>query len=282
MRKALLAGLVLLSSGCTTTRTIPASVGPEPPPATVAPAAAIPTTSDSTFSLFPQLKRDAVHVATAPLRWEGADWAKFGLGVAAIGGAILLDEDLREIVDRNNTGAVRKTANAVSPFGSEYSFGTLGAFYLAGKLLKDEKAMAVAEDGLASSLIAAGVISPILKATIGRRRPSQTESTFSRDGAGVSFPSGHTTQAFAVASVIAAHYPSLWVQAAAYGIAGLVGLSRMEQGAHYASDVLAGALIGVAVGNAVVRFHESERFHVSVMPSVNPRTRGVAVMFSLR
>jgi membrane-associated phospholipid phosphatase len=221
-------------------------------------------------------------MGTAPLSWQGADWARFGLGVAAVGGAILLDEDLREIVDRNNTGAVRKTANALAPFGSEYSFGTLGAFYLAGKLLKNEKALAVAEDGLASSVIAAGVISPILKATVGRRRPSQTESTFSRDGGGVSFPSGHTTQAFAVASVIAAHYQSFWVQAAAYGVAGLVGLSRMEQGAHYASDVLAGALIGVAVGNAVVRFNDSERFRLSVVPAVNPRSRGVAVMFSIR
>jgi hypothetical protein len=282
MKRALLALLLLLASGCATTRTIPSSVWPESSPVSVAPADPVPAAPEKTFPLFPQLKRDAVHVATAPLRWEGADWAKFGLGVAAVGGAILLDEDLREIVDRNNTGAVRQAANAVAPFGSEYSFGTLGAFYLAGRFLKDEKAMAVAEDGLASSLIAAGVISPILKATIGRRRPSQTDWTFSRDGGGVSFPSGHTTQAFAVASVIAAHYRSFWVQAAAYGVAGLVGLSRMEQGAHYASDVLAGALIGAAVGNAVVRFHDSERLHISFAPSVSSRTRGVAVTFTLR
>jgi hypothetical protein len=282
MRKALLTLLLLLASGCATTRTLPVPVRPEAPPFAAVPEATVSAPTERTFSLFPQLKRDAVHIGTAPLRWEGADWVKFGLGVAAVGGALLLDEDLREIVDRNNTGALRRASNAVSPFGSEYSFGTLGAFYLAGKLLKDEKAMAVAEDGFASSLIAAGVISPILKSTVGRRRPSQTASTFSRDGGGVSFPSGHTTQAFAVASVIAAHYPSFWVQAAAYGIAGLVGLSRMEQGAHYASDVLAGALIGVAVGNAVVRFHESERFHLSVMPAVNPRSRGVALMFSIR
>jgi membrane-associated phospholipid phosphatase len=281
MKKALLVLLLLLSSGCATNRNIPISLRPESA-SWPAEASAPSPRPDPTFSLFPQLKRDAAHLATAPLRWERSDWAKFGLGVAAVGGAVLLDEDLREIVDRNNTGAVRRAANAVAPFGSGYSFGTLGAFYLAGKLLKDEKAMAVAEDGLASSLIAAGVISPILKATIGRRRPSQTESTFIRDGGGVSFPSGHTTQAFAVASVVAAHYRSIWVQAAAYAIAGLVGLSRMEQGAHYASDVLAGALIGVAVGKAVVRFHESSRLDISVVPSVSPRSRGVAVMFSLR
>jgi len=140
----------------------------------------------------------------------------------------------------------------------------------------------VAEDGLASSLIAAGVISPILKLTVSRARPSQAESTFDRDRGGMSFPSGHATQAFAVASVIAAHYDSPWVKVAAYGLAGLVGLARMEQGEHFASDVLAGALIGTAVGNAVVRFHDSERLHISFAPSMNPRAHGAALMFSLR
>lgn len=272
---SLLAAL-LLTTACATTRSIPASVRPMPVSAPVEVSAPTELVSP-TFSLFPQLKRDAAHIATAPLRWEGSDWAKFGLGVAAVGGALLLDKDLRHAVDRNSGGTVRRIAEGVAPFGAEYSFGALGAFYLAGRYLKDDRARAVAEDGLVSSLIAAGVVSPILKATIGRRRPSQTGETFARGGGGASFPSGHTTQAFAVASVVAAHYASPWVKAAAYGLAGLVGLSRMEQGAHYASDVLAGALIGIAVGNAVVRLHDSERLRISVVPSASPRSRGVAL-----
>ena len=112
MRRALLTALLLLASGCATTRTIPASVRPESPPTPV-PTAAVSAEPGPTFSLFPQLKRDVVHIGTAPLRWEGTDWVKFGLGVAAVGGAIVLDEDLREIVDHNNTGAVHKAANAV-------------------------------------------------------------------------------------------------------------------------------------------------------------------------
>ena len=131
MKRALLTVLLLLASGCATTRTIP--VPPQVPPAAAVPEATVSAPAERTFSLFPQLTRDVVHIGTAPLRWEGTDWVKFGLGVAAVGGAILLDEDLREIVDHNNTGAVHKAANAVAPFGSEYSFGTLSAFYLAGK-----------------------------------------------------------------------------------------------------------------------------------------------------
>jgi hypothetical protein len=231
----------------------------------------------SSFSLFPQLKRDAGQLATAPLRWDRSDWTKLAVGALAVGGALILDEDVREIVHRNTNDTTRGLAKAAEPFGAEYSFATLGAFYFAGKYLKDDRAKAVAEDGLASSLIAAGVITPFLKETVGRRRPSQTGDTFARGDGGVSFPSGHATQAFAVASVIAAHYDSPWVKVAAYGIAGLVGLARMQQNAHYASDVLAGALIGTAVGNAVVRIHGEERFRISPAPAVNPASRGMAL-----
>jgi hypothetical protein len=280
--------LLLLSTGCATRHALEVSNRPVAlPSATLASAPvdspSTPVDSSSapavgtTFSLFPQLKHDAVQMATAPLHWEGGDWAKFGLGVAAVGGAILLDRDLRRIVERNSTSGLVRVADAVAPFGSYYSFGVLGGFYLGGKLFQNDKALSVAQDGLASSAIAAGVISPLLKLAVRRERPNQADSTFDRDRGGMSFPSGHTTQAFAVASVIAAHYDSFWVRAAAYSLAGLVGLSRMQQGEHYASDVLAGALIGTAVGNAVVKFHESERLHIAFAPSMNPRSGGVAV-----
>ncbi len=281
MKKVLLLTALLLTTACATTRAVPASLQPARPvaPAELSAPADRPAPA---LSLFPDLKGDAVHIATAPFHWERSDWAKFGLGLAAIGGAVLLDQELRNVVDRNSGGSVLRVAKAVAPFGAEYSFGVLGAFFLSGEVLKNQKALSVAEDGLASSLIAAGVISPILKVTISRQRPNLAESTFDRDHGGRSFPSGHATQAFAVASVIAAHYDSPWVKVAAYGLAGLVGLARMEQGVHYASDVLAGALIGTAVGNAVVRFNESKRLNISFAPSMNPRSRGAAVMLSLR
>jgi len=267
---------LFLTAACATTQKAPAPlplvVSPSPPP----PSESTPSVSPP-FSLFTQLTRDARSLATAPLGWERSDWTKLGVGILAVGGALLLDEDLREIVHRNTNDTTRGLAKAPGPFGAEYSFATLGAFYLAGNYLKDDRAKAVAEDGLASSLIAAGVITPILKETVGRRRPSQTEVTFARGGGGASFPSGHATQAFAVASVVAAHYDSPWIKAAAYGLAGLVGLSRMEQNAHYASDVLAGALIGIAVGNAVVRIHNAVRFRISPAPPVNPASRGMAL-----
>jgi len=69
------------------------------------------------------------------------------------------------------------------------------------------------------------------------------------DGAGC-FPSGHTAAAFAIASVVAARYRgAAW---GAYGMAGIVGASRLTSRAHFPSDVFLGAALGYSIGRFVV------------------------------
>jgi undecaprenyl-diphosphatase len=63
-----------------------------------------------------------------------------------------------------------------------------------------------------------------------------------------SFPSGHTAAAFGGAWLLARHYPR-WAPAA-YGVAALVGLSRVYLGVHYLSDVAIGAAAGVLLSAA--------------------------------
>src|SRR5438477_352501 len=119
-------------------------------------------------------------------------------------------------------------------------------------------------DGLASTLIASGIITPSLKLALGRSRHEQDQGPHDFDPFNphyTSFPSGHTTQAFAVASVIAAHYESMWVRATAFGAASIVGYARIQRNKHWATDVAAGAVIGTLVGNSVVHFNQSHRSH---------------------
>ena len=68
-----------------------------------------------------------------------------------------------------------------------------------------------------------------------------------------------------LASVITEHYPAMWVQVSAYGLAGMVGAARINEGRHWTSDVLAGAALGTFVGKTLVRFNEHHR-KVSVRP----------------
>lgn len=239
--------------------------------------AARPETIEVPSGFASLLRSDVLHLATAPLGWDRSQWAKAGAATALVGGVILLDESVRDEIGRNSNSTTQEIAGKIEPLGAEYSWGVLGGFYLAGKYLHNEKARAVAQDGLISSLLASGAITPLLKSTIGRSRPSQTEGTFVAGNGGASFPSGHTTQAFAIASVIASHYDSRAVKTVAYGLAGVVGWARMENNAHYASDVVAGALIGTLVGRTVVRLHQDERFSFEASPSLDPSRPGMAL-----
>jgi hypothetical protein len=227
------------------------------------------------------LKRDATTIVTAPLQWDERAWKKAGIGVLAVGALMIADSKVREEMLRHTEGAM-ELGNSVEPFGQEYSWAVLAAFYGAGKLFDNQRARAVAEDGFASSVIAAGIITPAIKSLAGRSRPSQSERNYVFGEDGASFPSGHATQAFAIASVIAEHYESRWVDIMVYGIAGLVGYARIAHQAHFTSDVLAGAIIGIAVGKAVVRINEQERRRMQIEPMITTDGgAGLSIRFSL-
>lgn len=87
-----------------------------------------------------------------------------------------------------------------------------------------------------------------LKYGISRPRPYETypELVIKRTSTGpYSFPSGHTSYAFSLATSATLATKKWYVAVPCYVYAGTVGYSRMRLGAHYPSDVLAGALIGI-------------------------------------
>ena len=90
-----------------------------------------------------------------------------------------------------------------------------------------------------------------LKYAVNRTRPfaQYPNDIIQRDKVGpYSFPSGHTTCAFATATAISLSYKKWYVTAPSFLYAGFVGYSRMRLGVHYPSDVLGGALIGIGAG----------------------------------
>jgi membrane-associated phospholipid phosphatase len=92
----------------------------------------------------------------------------------------------------------------------------------------------------------------LVKALVRRGRPfirlSQARIV-GRRAVGRSFPSGHTSQAFFMATLMAGYFHvGVWAVCVLYAIALLVGITRMYVGAHYPRDVLAGAILGSAWG----------------------------------
>jgi len=102
----------------------------------------------------------------------------------------------------------------------------------------------------------AGLLTNVVKHLIGRPRPRLVHSGgwlwMPSMQAGLdSFPSGHTTASFAVATVLARRFPAGAVLF--FAIAGFVGLSRVLRGAHFSTDVAAGIFFGVLSGSLCAR-----------------------------
>jgi len=221
---------------------------------------------------------DTVHVFTAPTRWDESDWF---LAAGAGGFALcttVFDRSIRDSVQARRSAGLDRFCRSFEHLGADYSFVILAGFEGYHFLGDDRRAQAVFVDGLAASLIASGFVAPILKYSVGRERPSDAADPyrfhpFTNHN---SFPSGHTTQAFAVATVIALHYPSWWAGAIAYGSAGLVGCCRVEQNAHWTSDVVTGALIGWSVGHSIVKHNDKAKApKFTLVPYSNGRSSGL-------
>lgn len=125
-----------------------------------------------------------------------------------------------------------------------------GGFYLAGE--KDTATL------LASALLKTEWTTVALKYAFHRPRPGLGLGTENVHYVGdyqmlndKSFPSGHTTSSFAVATVLSHQYPKYTPYFYAY--ASLVGISRIYTGSHYPTDVLAGAALGYLIGWSTVR-----------------------------
>jgi len=222
-------------------------------------------------------------VLTSPARWDKQDWLRFaGASALVVGSGLLLDPAVERSVKDHNQQSVSDALKKIEPFGEEYSLATLAAFYAGGLLAHDPTAVQVGEDGAAASIVAGVLVSPAIKLITGRERPRNDNGHYSFHpfSGKSSFPSGHATEAFAVASVVSEHYDQVWVKALSYGIASLVGAARIDHAAHHVSDVVAGALIGASIGKAVVHINERERSSIAFEPMVGDDYVGIAATMS--
>ena len=131
-------------------------------------------------------------------------------------------------------------------------------------------------------MIASGLITPTLKFVVGRSRPNADHGPhhFQPFSSSASFPSGHATQAFAVASVVATGYDEVpWVAPIAYTGAGLVGFARIRGNNHFLSDVIAGAVIGTGVGYTIVHANRGRQHPqaLTIAPLVCDAGQGVSI-----
>lgn len=187
-------------------------------------------------------------------------------------------------------------SKAISYAGSAYGVGAAaGAFYLIGRKKNNARAR---ETGvlIAEATIDSAIVYAALKGATQRARPADgIERSEFFDG-GSSFPSGHSTQAWAAATIIASEYnDNRTVQIAAYATASAVSFARFAGHRHYLSDVIAGSALGYGIGKYV--YHKRHRdvldasdddgpvsklWWPSITPEIDRRTRqyGIGLTWS--
>jgi hypothetical protein len=161
-----------------------------------------------------------------------------------------------------------RAATGVEYISTPGSFIIGGALYGIGVVADKPNLKDLGWHGTEAVLLASG-ITGVLKGVLGRARPDAFPDTRPSDfqfGKGftvpdrTSFPSGHSTTAFAAAAAVTSEVNRMWprytwyVAPVMYGGATLVGLSRMYHNRHWASDVALGAGIGTFSGLKVVKY----------------------------
>ena len=222
-------------------------------------------------SYFILLGSDLKQEFTAPFHFSGKDWGTVAKFAAVEGLLFLVDEPVQSYTlhlrERNTTVTV--VSKHVTRFGGSYEAYILGGLGAYGFIFKNEKVKTTTL--LATqAYITGAAMETFLKFISGRQRPSyydprriEVEPKFDGPFASgkdinghrinSSFPSGHTTVAFAAATVFAMEYKDRpLVPLLSYSAATLIGLSRITENKHWITDVFAGAALGYFTGRLVV------------------------------
>jgi len=230
---------------------------------------------------------DTKQIVASPFHWKARQWSTFAgvVGVTAI--VYFYDEEIYNFFQKNNSETSENlTKYAIEPWGSGlYTIPLLGIIYLTGH--NNNRHKKVALTGLKAFLLTGGA-TVVAKHLFHRHRPYQDEPPNPKlwegplewGGQYTSFPSGHTSTAFAVASVLTSGYKDkLWVGITSYSVATLVGLSRIHDGDHWASDVLAGAALGTFIGTTLSRLNFN---NIDINPTALNGGYGMRVVYYLR
>jgi membrane-associated phospholipid phosphatase len=239
------------------------TAAPEPPASEpAAKSAEVPYDRPVSWKgLFHNWVDDQKHIWTFPARLaKGQDLVPTVAVVGVTAGLLAVDPIESGYFRRTTTFYTFKTI--VNGNAASIGMGvTAASMYAIGRFRKDSKmqhtALLVGE-----AMADTAVVQTVLKDATMRLRPisypasgwfvtSSSPTKYIRGNG--SFPSGHSMEAFAVATIIARRYGNhRWVPFAAYGLASMVGFSRLTLNVHYLSDVVMGGAIGYSISRFTV------------------------------
>jgi hypothetical protein len=225
---------------------------------------------------------DQKDIWLSPFRMKKQDakwWITFGVVTA---GLIASDHKVSEQLP--NHGTAVNAGTDISRMGQSYSvYPFAGALWVVGYRWHDKK---LAGTGAlsAQALIDAAIVANVFKEVVRRDRPLEGDGGGHFEKGGSSFPSGHSIEAWSLATVVARRYGNhKWVPWLAYGYAAAVSGSRITGRAHFPSDVVASAAMGYFIGRHVLDVSEKHAAlkALTITPIVSPYQLGARVQWDL-
>jgi membrane-associated phospholipid phosphatase len=207
---------------------------------------------------------------TAPLRWDGRDWLEFAGTLVAIGVAHEFDDEVRDHFAGDSADGL---GAGDSHDASDYiptAVVLAGTWLLAG--VTDDPGGWREFGSMAESGLFSLASTEILKYAFGRERPNQTTDPDAWFESGSSFPSRHAALAFAVGTVFAesGNDDYRWIRRViGYGMATATAYARLDHNVHWASDVVAGAALGISTARFTMNRREgvSHQSTAMVLPA---------------
>jgi membrane-associated phospholipid phosphatase len=204
---------------------------------------------------------DVGYVVQAPTRLHAGGIAWLG-GILTVGTAIaLFDQEIYDAMRRSRHDRlyeiVLKPGRQWEPIGlmgitNKYYVGAL----VLGYTFRVRPLIVIPSQILESHLIGGGIRN-VVKPIVGRARPADHAGPYHFEfRQGVSFPSGHASVDFELATILSHHAHAWPVTVLCYAVATSLGLQRVESGGHWMSDVFFSAASGTTIARTVIRRHE--------------------------
>lgn len=251
-------------------------------------------TSADSISQVPSFMQDVesgyntgIKIVTAPFSFDTKDWIITGAVLSTTALAYLVDKDNREFWARNHNKSLDGIGKVGEFYGEIRNAAIFsGAIYLGGKIA-NSKELSVTGRMLFEGLFFAGLTTTLIKSFSGRSRPYTNDGynhfkLFQTNNDYTSFPSGHTTVAFTLTSILSNRINNTYVSIGLYTLAATTALQRMYSDNHWLSDTILGASIGYFIGQAVVMFDDDdENSGVTVNPCFIPNGFGLNIGYVL-
>jgi len=221
------------------------------------------------------------------------DFILSGLLIGGTALSLTFDDDIRDVVSTNHN----RTMNGITYIGEKLGNAKYGMFlsstlYLCGHFTGKN---AIRETGqiLAEAMLYNGIVTTGLKYILSRSRPFTNEGNFEIEAFELkkedqyhSLPSGHTSSAFAIATVLSERIDNIYASMFFYSFAGLTAYQRIYDDRHWFSDTVLGAALGTLIGLKIVKLHEkyshsdNNGYSIEVYPLISRSNTGIGLQLN--